>query len=197
MRTWSDRHLERTPSRAGSAVCRPRPLSACRGRGSHPRRAKGHSLAGVAGSPLIRLGRTPWLAAAPLTIKEGRPHARRLFDQAIQSAGRPTAQPDAQPAKGSAPVLEIDSLHYAYNGRPALREFRFCPARRVSGSHGTQWVGQEHAAQAHRRADRARLGPRSGGRTRYSWGLHRRHHPLRRLCAPTAQRPAFSGNAGR
>jgi len=83
--------------------------------------------------PLVDLGRTLGWDPLPLTIKEGRPFARRLGPQlAARISGKTeehsvTASPpgDAGPETDgealSAPVLSTRDLHYAYHGHRAVR----------------------------------------------------------------------------
>ena len=84
--------------------------------------------------PLVDLGRTLGWDPLPLTIKEGRPFARRLGPQlAATISGKTGEHPAAMkssetaspPVEGgeasAAPVLSIRNLHYAYHGRRAVR----------------------------------------------------------------------------
>jgi energy-coupling factor transporter ATP-binding protein EcfA2 len=84
--------------------------------------------------PLVDLARTLGWDPLPLTIKEGRPFARRLGPQlAATISGKTGEHPAAMkpsetaspPVEGgeasAAPVLSIRNLHYAYHGRRAVR----------------------------------------------------------------------------
>jgi energy-coupling factor transporter ATP-binding protein EcfA2 len=82
--------------------------------------------------PLIELGRRLGWEPLPLTIKEGRVHARRL---ALDTEGREDNEPSnghTAAAPGAAdstraagrPIVVVRDLHYAYDGAPALRGVR-------------------------------------------------------------------------
>jgi energy-coupling factor transporter ATP-binding protein EcfA2 len=81
--------------------------------------------------PLVDLGRRLDWRPLPLTIKEGRAHAKALLDRLAQAAGPEsvllptngnghgaTASPVA--SLGAA-LIELRDVSYSYNGRPALR----------------------------------------------------------------------------
>lgn len=82
--------------------------------------------------PLIELGRRLDWRPLPLTIKEGRIHARRLADRGLlPDEGTPGPQGEASGSRpgSSAPPLfgsvaravAVSDLHYAYDGHRALR----------------------------------------------------------------------------
>jgi len=86
--------------------------------------------------PLIELGRTLDWRPLPLTIKEGRRHARRLTGQInqeirgqrapqsrIQAVSGPERHPELaeRPVEGRPPAVVIKNLRYAYDGHAALR----------------------------------------------------------------------------
>ena len=74
--------------------------------------------------PLIELGRTLGWQPLPLTIKEGRGFARRLTDRLGPGSRGTEVTAEAvlpPPLRPSAPLLSVRNLHYAYDGRAALR----------------------------------------------------------------------------
>ncbi len=74
--------------------------------------------------PLIELGRTLGWQPLPLTIKEGRGFARRLTDRLGPGSRGTEVTEEAvlpPPLRPSAPLLSVRNLHYAYDGRAALR----------------------------------------------------------------------------
>ena len=80
--------------------------------------------------PLIELGRTLGWQPLPLTIKEGRAFARRLSgrlagrtETAEHGDSGEAIEPDTHRVAASPrhPVVDVRSLHYAYDGRAALR----------------------------------------------------------------------------
>jgi len=86
--------------------------------------------------PLIRLGRSLNWSPLPLTIKQGRVHARQLAGllavKSVEAGGsgdglgadsrRATISPAAPAGGESSPsVIDVHDLHYAYDGRAALR----------------------------------------------------------------------------
>ena len=81
--------------------------------------------------PLVELGRSLGWEPLPLTIKEGRPFARRITPRlatavASEAAGQPPPVPS--PAGAGAPeetVVAVENLHYAYHGHRALRGVSF------------------------------------------------------------------------
>ena len=121
--------------------------------------------------PLVELGRALGWQPLPLTIKEGRPFARRISQQLaaavaarpsaasvsqLASEGRPERRP-AQPEEAkpndvprpgpAAPIISVRNIHYAYHGHRALRGVSLdVRAGRVSRADGAQRLGQKHAA---------------------------------------------------
>jgi energy-coupling factor transport system ATP-binding protein len=81
--------------------------------------------------PLIELGRRLGWQPLPLTIKEGRVHARALLDGMAQEAGRQDiparSNGNGHKAVGStvspsgAALVELRDVSYSYTGKPALR----------------------------------------------------------------------------
>jgi energy-coupling factor transport system ATP-binding protein len=72
-------------------------------------------------SPLIDLGRTLGWQPLPLTIKEGRTFARRLSDRLTEYGDAIETDLPRVAASPRRPVVEVHNLHYAYDGRAALR----------------------------------------------------------------------------
>lgn len=72
-------------------------------------------LAGIdAGPPIVQLGRSMGWRPLPLTVKEGRSFAATIAPSPVESAG--PAVPAGQP------LLEVDRLRFAYNGRRTLSD---------------------------------------------------------------------------
>jgi energy-coupling factor transport system ATP-binding protein len=79
--------------------------------------------------PLIELGRMLGWQPLPLTIKEGRVFARRVSGQLLGHGDAETrtsgdilyAEFPRVPVSPRHPVVEVRNLHYAYDGRAALR----------------------------------------------------------------------------
>lgn len=65
------------------------------------------------GSPVVQLGRALQWRPLPLTVKEAKP-----FAAAIESVGQVETAPAAP---SSSPLLEVESLSFAYNGHGTLR----------------------------------------------------------------------------
>lgn len=86
--------------------------------------------------PLVDLGRVLNWEPLPLTIKEGRPFARRVTPRlaaavaseapgAASSAPGQASGPAAAPVAPAEPVVSVQDLHYAYHGHRALRGTTF------------------------------------------------------------------------
>ncbi len=81
--------------------------------------------------PLVELGRELNWEPLPLTIKEGRPFARRVTPRlaaavASEPRGEAASAPGpAAPAAPAEPVVSVQDLHYAYHGHRALRGTTF------------------------------------------------------------------------
>jgi len=89
--------------------------------------------------PLVELGRELNWEPLPLTIKEGRPFARRVtprlaaavaYEPRGEAASAPGQAPGqapgpAVPAAPAEPVVSVQDLHYAYHGHRALRGTTF------------------------------------------------------------------------
>jgi energy-coupling factor transporter ATP-binding protein EcfA2 len=81
--------------------------------------------------PLVDLGRRLDWRPLPLTIKEGRAHAKALADRLGQASGvngtSPKSNGHGQGAgaplsvSAGAPLIEVRDVSYSYGGRPALR----------------------------------------------------------------------------
>jgi energy-coupling factor transport system ATP-binding protein len=69
--------------------------------------------------PLVELGRALGWQPLPLTIKEGRPFARRISGQLATAVATLPAPPVAQPH--GTPAISVRDVHYAYHGHRALR----------------------------------------------------------------------------
>lgn len=83
--------------------------------------------------PLVELGRALGWEPLPLTIKEGRPFARRISGQLAAVVAGDQARPglSSLPQQGAAskdaprPVISVRDAHYAYHGHRALRGVTF------------------------------------------------------------------------
>jgi energy-coupling factor transport system ATP-binding protein len=73
--------------------------------------------------PLIELGRRLGWEPLPLTIKEGRVFARQMAakEQGRKEAGEKGSRGEREQGSAFAPLLIVRDLHFAYDGRPALR----------------------------------------------------------------------------
>jgi len=76
--------------------------------------------------PLVTLGKTLDWQPLPLTIKEGRRFARRLFSAPTPSVPSATSDPPGKrrvlrETQGSSPAISVEGLRYSYDGHEALR----------------------------------------------------------------------------